>query len=55
MKVTNPAKPSHLEQKLSKFLPTNFFEVDSKFVALHQNVSPAIFALTKGYFWEHQL
>ena len=55
MKVTNPAKPSHLEQKLSKFLPTNFFEVDSKFVALHQNISPAMFALTKGYFWEHQL
>ena len=55
MTVTNPAKPSHLEQKLSKFLPTNFFEVDGKFVALHQIVSPAIFALTKGYFWEHQL
>lgn len=53
--VTNPAKPCHLEQKLSKFLPTNFFEVDGKFLALRRNISPAIFALTNGYFLEHQL
>lgn len=53
--LENPKFHDSQEQKLSKFLPTNFFEVDGKFLALRWNISPATFALTNGYFLEHQL